>query len=386
MSNNQISLAKINDIPSININDPNKKNDSHSTEVQKDNGQHISNIDENQEMEEIDEIPEEESEENDNLNNDNAKISEKQEEGKIEHIYNILKTSFSWRPIPTINSTFLCLEITGAIFIITGIVILLLSNQIKQIEIRYDNDEKCKIGLKCDIHFTITEDMKKNVFVYYRLNNFYQNHRRYLKSKSNKQLKGNILTEKDVKDDCDPIILNKDIYEGLQSINKKPLNPDEVAHPCGLIAKSFFNDSYEIKREEGDEEIKINGNDIAWDVDKKKYKNSNNHNEHQWLNVEDERFMIWMRPAALPDFRKLWGRIEKDLRKGNYILTISNNYPVKQFNGEKYFILTTVNKLGGKNYFLAIVYLVVGGISILVGFLFWFGYKKYNTEKSQKIE
>ncbi len=142
MSNNQISLAKINDIPSININDPNKKNDSHSTEVQKDNGQHISNIDENQEMEEIDEIPEEESEENDNLNNDNAKISEKQEEGKIEHIYNILKTSFSWRPIPTINSTFLCLEITGAIFIITGIVILLLSNQIKQIEIRYDNDEK----------------------------------------------------------------------------------------------------------------------------------------------------------------------------------------------------------------------------------------------------
>ena len=225
--------------------------------------------------------------------------------------------------------------------------------------------------------------MEKNVFVYYRLKNFYQNHRRYIKSKSNKQLKGNILSENEVKDDCDPIILNKDIYIGVKNKNGDELDPNGVAHPCGLIAKSVFNDTSEIIKQGGNEPIKINDNDIAWGVDKEKYKNSDNYSA-QWWNVEDERFMVWMRPASMPDFRKPWGRIEKDLIKGEYSVIITNNYPVKSFDGKKYFILSTVNGLGGKNYFLAILYLVVGGASIIVGIFFYFGYKKYNTEKSQK--
>ena len=91
-----------------------------------------------------------------------------------------------------------------------------------------------------------------------------------------------------------------------------------------------------------------------------------------------------MRPAALPDFRKPWGRIERNLKKGEYILTIDNNYPVKSFDGEKYFILSTVNALGGKNYFLAILYFVVAGISIAAGILFYFGYKRYNSDNNEK--
>jgi len=228
--------------------------------------------------------------------------------------------------------------------------------------------------------------MEKNVFIYYRLTNFYQNHRRYIKSKSSKQLKGNFLTEDEIKDDCDPIILNKDINETLYSYDgTTKLDPDKVAHPCGLIAKSVFNDTYEIKKKVGDEQIIIEFDDIAWSVDKDKYKNSANSKE-QWYNVEDERFMVWMRPAAMPDFRKPWGKIKKDLSKGNYTLIINNKYPVKSFDGKKFFILSTVNGLGGKNYFLAILYLVVGGISVIAGILFRIGYKKYNSEKYQKIE
>ena len=117
--------------------------------------------------------------------------------------------------------------------------------------------------------------------------------------------------------------------------------------------------------------------------DKKKFKNSPNINI-QWTNVEKERFIVWMRPAALPDFRKPWGKIDKTLKKGEYILTIENNYPVKSFKGEKYFILSTVNALGGKNYFLAILYFVVGGISIAAGILFYFGHKRYNNDSNEK--
>ena len=93
-----------------------------------------------------------------------------------------------------------------------------------------------------------------------------------------------------------------------------------------------------------------------------------------------------MRPAALPDFRKPWGRIERDLTKGDYTVTITNNYPVKSFKGKKYFILTTVNWLGGKNYFLGIIYLIIGGVSIVSGILFWIGYKNYNIENEKTIK
>jgi hypothetical protein len=34
--------------------------------------------------------------------------------------------------------------------------------------------------------------------------------------------------------------------------------------------------------------------------------------------MSDERFMNWMRIAAMSDFRKLWGRIETDIQPGNY--------------------------------------------------------------------
>ena len=40
-----------------------------------------------------------------------------------------------------------------------------------------------------------------------------------MKSKSYKQLKGHVMKEGDIKEDCEPKILNKDIYEGVSSIN-----------------------------------------------------------------------------------------------------------------------------------------------------------------------
>lgn len=42
-----------------------------------------------------------------------------------------------------------------------------------------------------------------------------------------------------------------------------------------------------------------------------------------------------MRTAALPYFRKLWGRIESDVKKGKYEITIENNFDVYKFNGKK---------------------------------------------------
>ena len=342
----------------------------------------------------VDEIEQEDQQDEINQEKENLDSATKTEaktqpeDTFLGKLFIFLRSGFAWRPIPTIRSTVLCLEISGIIFLLLGILILVLSSKINEIEIRYDNNPDCKIEETCDINFTIEKDMKKTVMVYYRLKNFYQNHRRYIKSKSYKQLKGNVLKESEVKDDCDPVILNKDIFDSVRSIGEKELDQNAVAHPCGLIARSFFNDSFSIKKKDSQDEngITISDEDIAWSVDKKKYKNAPNSDQIQWLNVEEERFIVWMRPAALPDFRKLWGKIDKDLSKGDYVLSIKNYYPVKSFEGEKYFILSTVNVLGGKNYFLGIIYLVVAGICIVSGFLFLIGYKVYNDEKTIKVE
>ena len=63
--------------------------------------------------------------------------------------------------------------------------------------------------------------------MYYGLTNFYQNHRRYVKSRNDNQLRGVKQTKST--DDCDPFYMTKN---------------DTVRYyyaPCGAIANSMFN-------------------------------------------------------------------------------------------------------------------------------------------------
>ena len=73
----------------------------------------------------------------------------------------------------------------------------------------------------------------------------------------------------------------------------------------------------------------------------------------------------------MPNFRKLYGQLDFDLKKGlTYTINIANNYDVKAFNGAKYVVLSTTNAFGGKNEFLAICYLTVGSLCIIFAILF----------------
>jgi len=58
----------------------------------------------------------------------------------------------------------------------------------------------------CDVELNIAKDMKKPVYFYYHLANYYQNHRRYVKSREPGQLRGKYMAEKLVSASCDPIV------------------------------------------------------------------------------------------------------------------------------------------------------------------------------------
>lgn len=58
--------------------------------------------------------------------------------------------------------------------------------------------------------------------------------------------------------------------------------------------------------------------------------------------VTNEHFMVWMRTAGLPNFRKLYGRINNNFSKGDFItFNILANYEVNSYGTSKRLVLTS---------------------------------------------
>lgn len=139
---------------------------------------------------------------------DEKTAQEKQEEFNKLKENNFKQQKLSaWRPVPTITSTTITFIVFGVIFLILGIIILVYSNQIQEHSIEYT---KCP-NTTCTYLITANSTWTAPIMVYYQLNNFYQNHRRYVKSKSNDQLNGKILLPSDIQSDCDPIVKVSDL-------------------------------------------------------------------------------------------------------------------------------------------------------------------------------
>lgn len=264
----------------------------------------------------------------------------------------------AWQPLLTPGWVIATFFFVGVVFIPIGAVVLDASEQVVEIEKNYEES-----GV---YNFDIPKDMKAPIFFYYKLTNFYQNHRRYVKSKDDKQLAGEMDTLSTLDTKCEP----------LSKYNGKYL------YPCGLIANSYFNDTFSVSGSG----TTWDQNGIAWPSDLLKYKSpGQTYNTSDFtdigpmgyrINVTDEAFMVWMRTAGLPTFKKLRYIIRNNLKKGDTItVTVASNFPVKSFGGTKAMVLSTTSWLGGKNDFLGYAYIVVGALCVLLALAFFVKHK-----------
>ncbi len=77
--------------------------------------------------------------------------------------------------------------------------------------------------------------------------------------------------------------------------------------------------------------------------------------------MNDTDLIVWMKSSVPPNFRKLHRTIDIDLQKGDVVnVTIYNGFPVDDVNAKKSFVLATTTWAGGKNTFLAWVYMADG--------------------------
>ena len=276
----------------------------------------------------------------------------------------------AWRPKPTLKCAITVYAIIGMVFFALGISILVLNDKIFEHFHRYD-DICTEIGKSCEVTFTLEQDIiDPPIFFYYQIKGFYQNHRRYMQSMSFSQLREGVFKNESQISECDPVKFNRDNFYNT-SVTNLTLDPDQPAFPCGLVARSFFNDTFQIYRLEDGKEFFLNDTGIAW-PDDKTYKFKNADLNFQWIDVTKERFITWIKISPFTDFRKSWGIINEPLTKGNYKIVIQNKWNARIFEGEKWIIISQANVFGGKNEFLAYCYLAVGALSIVLAIIFIF--------------
>jgi len=231
---------------------------------------------------------------------------------------------------------------------------------------------------QCIIRFDVPADLEPTVLLYYKLTNFFQNHRRYVKSVNTDQLHGSAVSASTLKNgDCKP----------LAAIGDSPF------WPCGLVANSLFNDTFSNLTSVGtsNSTYVLSEKGIAWPGEAKKYAERpgysnlsailpppnwalrfpDGYNESNLPNLhDDEHFQNWMRTAGLPTFTKLWGRNDVDtLAAGTYQVSAYMNFPVKPYKGTKSIVISTVSWMGGKNPFLGWAYVAAASVFVALGVL-----------------
>ncbi|XP_051565596.1 cell cycle control protein 50C-like isoform X2 [Myxocyprinus asiaticus] len=306
----------------------------------------------------------------------------------------------AWSPSLTAQTVLPTFYILSLVCLILGIWLLITVENTYQLKVDYTNGScaqcfemrknvrNAKTDCKCSVPFFVEKNVSGDVFFYYGLRNFHQNLRRYMDSRDDAQMVGRKTNLKTPSSYCAPFD-----YDA----HKVPIAP------CGAVANSMFNDSFIVMHYPKDGpavQVPLFRKGIAWYTDKNvKFRNpptnetftlhqafegttlpffwqhpvyeldTKDHNNNGFINDD---LIVWMREAAFPNFKKLYGVLNRaqepfadGLPYGNYTISISYNFPVEPFRGQKEVVISTVTWFGGQNHFLPIAYLVTSGLILV---------------------
>lgn len=172
------------------------------------------------------------------------------------------------RPLLTPSAAVPLFFIVGVLFVPIGTVLLQQSEHAREVSVRYDNLPQCLNkrslsqwaddfiyssegnGTNCTVRIPVDKRLDKTVHVYYELRNYYQGHRRYAQSISHVQLitgnrssadgdssSGSISTS----ESCEP---ESTLYLKRPDSDGDFKRKENLIKPCGLIAWTFFNDTF----------------------------------------------------------------------------------------------------------------------------------------------
>lgn len=316
----------------------------------------------------------------------------------------------SWKPTHRAEVLTLVMFCISVLFVPIGIILLTTANAIEFAtdytdcesiqfapitcaELR-NNQSRMSEACTCRYELTLTHPLPGDVTFYYGIDNFFQNHRLYVKSRDDVQLNG--------------------VVQHTVDNNCRPYHQDQngiLIAPCGAIANGMFNDTFTLRNSSSnvpidrtgitrprDKGIKLRnppGADVrdAFDGFSKPFFWQNYTYE---LDVDDESnngylneaFIVWMRLAAFYNFRKKYGRLSQDwdgLSVGTYTVTIEYNYPVRSYDGRKRFIISADTWMGSKNNFLGFAYLVLGAICFLAGVILIVVKHRFNAINANRV-
>ncbi|KAG9393754.1 CDC50/LEM3 family [Carpediemonas membranifera] len=220
---------------------------------------------------------------------------------------------------PIIAGTCMCLSFM-VLAIITAFLAISQNNRVA-ISKRYDDLSDTSLTM------SLAKDMK-NAYLFYELDDFYQNHKRFADSISWEQLSTGSDSQGNLEDAC---TYTKVVCRTLS----------DTCDPCGLVYRAHFNDTFTLTKV-GGSTVTLNPT-VGWKTDR----DNKFDDAFEKGDPDRDRLTSWMRVSGLGGKTlKPYAKVG-DLDKGDYTLAFNSVFPVNSFSGQKRVILMEVGDVVG---------------------------------------